>query len=108
MDSTAHRIVKQARDLLVDGLGLYAVVPAAATSAEIARALGHGLNADQADALGQIVGALWSLMDTDPAPPECQTCAEPLAQHTTGRPRRYCSSACRQADYRGRSARQAL
>lgn len=34
--------------------------------------------------------------------PMCLVCGKPLVQPETGRPRRFCSSACRQKDYRER------
>jgi endogenous inhibitor of DNA gyrase (YacG/DUF329 family) len=99
MDTTAHRIIKQARDLLVDGLGL--------GLNDLGHQAGagwkHGLNDAQANTLDSIVWRLWDLMEQDPAPPECQNCATALTQPKTGRPRRYCSPACRQADYRARN-----
>lgn len=98
MDTTAHRIIKQARDTLVDGLGLGWIEAAGPTDA----GRKHGISASQLDALRTIERELWRLLNDDPAPPECQTCAEPLTQPATGRPRRYCSDACRQADYRSR------
>jgi hypothetical protein len=97
MDTTAHRILKQARDLLVDGLDLYRldVFPS-----EPAR---HGMNDEQQAAVVEATRILWHLIDKDPSPPDCQNCATALVQPKTGRPRRYCSPACRQADYRARN-----
>ena len=37
----------------------------------------------------------WALTD-------CEHCGARLAQSSTGRPRRFCSTACKQAAYRGR------
>lgn len=102
MDTSAHRTIKQARDLLVDGLGLATVVPVGTSDEEIARLIGHGFTASQLVDLTRAASILWSVMTQDPAPPECQTCATPLIQPATGRPRRYCSAACRQADFRDR------
>jgi hypothetical protein len=90
MDTTAHRIVKQARDLLVDGLGLYSTIGSDP----------HGLNPDQRAAVVEASRILWDLLDKDPSPPECENCATALVQAPTGRPRRYCSDACRQQDAR--------
>lgn len=100
MDTTAHRIIHQARSLLVDKLGGCSIVSRDATWEEIAAAMGHGLSADQAQALVEVTQKLFHLMVTDPSPPECQNCATPLVQAPTGRPRRYCSDACRQQDAR--------
>jgi endogenous inhibitor of DNA gyrase (YacG/DUF329 family) len=41
-------------------------------------------------------------MVDDPNPPECVRCATALIKPDTGRPRRFCSDACRQDDYRER------
>ncbi len=98
MDTTAHRIIHQARSMLVDELGGCTIVPRDADRETIARTMGHGFNADQAEQLVHICSQLMSLMLDDPAPPECGNCAEPLIQAHTGRPRRYCSDACRQQD----------
>lgn len=94
MDITAHRTIKQARDLLVDGLlvnswGRQVAIP-------------HGMTEDQWNEIVAVAERLWLLMTQDPAPPECQECATPLIQPATGRPRRYCSNACRQAGFRSR------
>jgi hypothetical protein len=96
MDTTAHRIIHQARSLLVDRLGGAGIVRRDATWEEIAESIGHGLSAEQAQALVEVTQTLLSLMLDDPAPPECQNCAEPLVQAPAGRPRRFCSDACRQ------------
>ncbi len=100
MDSTAHRIIHQARSLLVDRLGGAGIVPRGASWDEIAAAIGHGLSAEQAQALVEVTQTLFHLMVTDPSPPECQNCATALVQAPTGRPRRYCTDACRQQDAR--------
>lgn len=94
MDSAAHRIMKNARDLLVDGLlvnswGRQVAIP-------------HGMTEDQWNEVVAVADRLWRLIVDDPAPPACMTCATALVQPATGRPRRYCSAACRQADYRDR------
>jgi hypothetical protein len=102
MDTTAHRILHRARSLLVDRLGGAGIVRRDATWEEIAESIGHGLDAEQAQALIEITQRLWHLMVTDPAPPECQNCCTPLTQARTGRPRRFCSDACRQQDARNR------
>jgi hypothetical protein len=106
MDATAHRIIKQARDTLVDGLGFSRIVPATATVNERAESVGHGLNVEQFEALAKMTEDLYALMVDDPNPPECVYCDSPIATAATGRPRRYCSDACRQADYRERQASQ--
>jgi hypothetical protein len=100
MDNSAHRIIHQARSLLVDKLGGAGIVRRDATWQEIADHIGHGLNADQAQALVEVTQTLFHLMVTDPSPPECQNCATALVQAPTGRPRRFCSNACRQEDAR--------
>jgi len=101
MDTTAHRIIKQARDTLVDGLRL--------GLNDLAHRPGepwtHGLSDDQAIELDRISWALWGVMNDDPSPPECQNCATGITQPRTGRPRRYCSDACRSADHRAKSSR---
>ncbi len=104
MDTTAHRIIKHARDMLVDDLGGCQIVSRDATWPEIAAAMGHGFNAEQAQALVDVTNQLWRLMMDDPAPPECQNCCTPLTQARTGRPRRFCSDACRSSDARARAA----
>ena len=88
MDITAHRILKKARTDLVEGL--------LTLRSQDAR----GVDAAQVAALQALTAGLWRLMNDDPSPPECQTCATPIAQGPTGRPRRYCSDACRQQDAR--------
>jgi hypothetical protein len=103
MDTTAHRIIHQARSLLVDRLGGCTVVARDASWEDIAAAMGHGLDAGQAQALVEITQRLYHLMVTDPAPPECQSCATPLVQAPTGRPRRFCSDVCRSVDARDRA-----
>ncbi len=103
MDTTAHRVIKSARDSLVDRLGGAAIVRREATWDEIAAAMGHGLNATQARDLVDITNRLWNLMSEDPSPPDCQNCATALTQPATGRPRRFCSDACRSADARARA-----
>jgi hypothetical protein len=103
MDSTAHRIIHQARSLLVDQLGGAGIVRRNASWLEIADSIGHGLDAEQAQALIEVTQKLFHLMVTDPSPPECQTCATALVQAPTGRPRRFCSDACRSADARARA-----
>jgi hypothetical protein len=92
MDTTAHRILKNARDLLVDGLVIDGT----------AHGTAHGLSRAQQQQLQIVTSTLWHLIDDDPTPPDCQTCATPLPEDRGGRPRRYCSNACRQADYRAR------
>jgi hypothetical protein len=100
MDTAAHRIIKQARDTLVDGLRL--------GMNDLGHRPGepwaHELNDDQAAEVDRIVWALWDVMCDDPSPPECQNCATPLVQASTGRPRRFCSDACRSADARARAS----
>jgi hypothetical protein len=85
MDTTAHRIIKQARDILTDGLHDWPE---------------RGLTVDQADELARIDSALADLLTNDPAPPACPTCCTPLIQPTTGRPKTFCSDACRQQQAR--------
>jgi hypothetical protein len=131
MDTTAHRIIHQARSILVDQLGGAGIVRRDATWQEIADHIGHGLDAEQAQALIEVTQRLYHLMASDPSPPECQNCCTPLvtgcahafdarncpeiggpcpdardalAKPKTGRPRRFCSDACRQQDARYRSA----
>ena len=106
MDATAHRIIKAARDTLVDGLDFFTIVSATATAKERAESIGHGLNVEQFELLAKITDDLYALMVDDPNPPECIHCGTALIQLDTGRPRRFCSDACRQADYRERVAAQ--
>ncbi len=108
MDTTAHRIIHQARSMLVDELNGCAFVPTDADRDTIARAMGHGFNADQAEQLVSICSQLMSLMLDDPAPPECETCATPITQPATGRPRTYCRDACRQQQARLRRIQSAI
>jgi endogenous inhibitor of DNA gyrase (YacG/DUF329 family) len=102
MDATAHRMIKAARDTLVDGLDFLTIVSATATAKERADSVGHGLNVEQFELLAKITDDLYALMVDDPNPPECVHCGTALIQPDTGRPRRFCSDACRQADYRER------
>ncbi|MGH9070506.1 MAG: hypothetical protein ACRDX8_04920 [Acidimicrobiales bacterium] len=102
MDATAYRIIKQARDALVDGLGLSAITRATATAEDRAASLGHNLNVEQFEALARISEELYCLMMDDPSPPVCVQCGTTLLQTGIGRPRRFCSDACKQADYRDR------
>jgi hypothetical protein len=103
MDTTAHRIIHQARSLLVDQLGGSMIVHRDDDPATIARKRGHGFNVDQVERLDHICSQLMGLMLDDPAPPECQECATPITQAATGRPRLYCSDACRSAAARART-----
>jgi hypothetical protein len=102
MDAPAHRIIKAARDTLVDGLDFVTIVSATATARERAESVGHGLNVEQFEVLAKIIHDLYALVVDDPNPPECVHCGTALIQPDTGRPRRFCSDACRQADYRDR------
>lgn len=102
MDAAAHRIIKQARDLLVDGLRLGLNDIAHVNSPPVPYP--HGLDTDQARELDRIVWQLWDIMGNDPAPPECAHCGDPITQPRTGRPRRFCNDACKAADYRARQA----
>ena len=102
MDATAHRIIKAARDTLVDGLDFFTIVSATATVEERADSVGHGLNVEQFEVLAKITEHLYALLVDDPNPPECVHCGTALIQPDTGRPRRFCCDACRQADYRDR------
>jgi hypothetical protein len=102
MDATAHRIIKAARDTLVDGLDFLTIVSATAPAKERADSVGHGLNVEQFELLAKITDDLYARMVDDPNPPECIHCGTALIQPDPGRPRRFCSDACRQADYRER------
>jgi hypothetical protein len=94
MDTTAHRILKHARDSLVDGLrlGLNDLVH----HPDWPEVWAHGMTTEQAVKIDKIVWDLWDVMDNDPSPPDCQECATPIEQPATGRPRRFCGDACRQ------------
>ena len=96
---------------MVDGLQLYAIFPKSATPAEMASQLPGDFTTEQFQALCRISEELWSLMESDPFPPECQVCGEPLPRleptlfrQSSGRPRRYCSDTCRQTAWRERQA----
>jgi recombinational DNA repair protein RecR len=92
MDTEAHRILKRARDDLVEGfrLGLIGIGP------RTGEGLAHGMTEEQESLIDGIIWQLWDVMDNDPSPPDCQECATPIEQPATGRPRRFCSDACRQ------------
>jgi hypothetical protein len=97
MDTYAQRTILNARALLVDGLAPGLVFgDTAGDRLELAARIGHGLTDEQAWLLVDLASALHRLVLDDPAPPECQNCAEPLVQAPLGRPRRFCSDACRQ------------
>ncbi len=85
MDSTAHRLIQNAHDSLTAGLH---------------DRLGRGLTIDQEDSLNHVLWTLWNLISKDPDPPACPTCCTPLIQPTTGRPKIFCSDACRQQQAR--------
>jgi len=96
MDTTAHRTLKATRDNLVETFRLGLLDLAHRPE----HGWPHGVNQDQAAEIDSIVWRLWDLMTNDPTPPECQNCATGITQPTIGRPRRYCSDACRQQDAR--------
>lgn len=102
MDVVAHRIISQARALLVDELRLGSNGPGQDSAPRVPHP--HGLDDDQARQLDRIARELWEVMSSDPAPPECAHCASPIAQPLTGRPRKFCDDACKAADYRARRA----
>jgi hypothetical protein len=90
-------VLKAARDQIVDGLQLWAIVPASATPAEIAAGVPGNLSTSQCQEICEIPERLWSLMLDDPSPPDCQYCGEALPgqssraslfdePQTTGRP----------------------
>jgi hypothetical protein len=92
MDTSAHRLLIRIRSDLVDGL-----LPGRAVDE-------HRLNDDQVVAIQKVANDLWRILNDDPQPPECQNCATALEHAPTGRPRRYCSDACRQQDARSLSS----
>jgi len=94
MDTSAHRTLKTARDQLTELL-------------TFTGQLQHRLSEEQVDDLMAVTRQLWRLMNDDPSPPECQNCATGLTQGPTGRPRRFCSDACRSADARARASFEA-
>lgn len=110
MDSQQHRLIKEARDTLVDGFGLFRTVKKSTPPADIAADL--GLDELQLRQLSQVAQTLWELMLDDPYPPACLECGQSLPTPAVprlwgqslskGRPRQYCSDACRQAAYRDR------
>jgi hypothetical protein len=73
MDATGHRIIKAARDTLVDGLDFAGLVRATATVEERADSVGHGLNVEQFEALAKITADLYALMEDDPNLPSVST-----------------------------------
>jgi hypothetical protein len=83
MDTPAQRKITTARLALLD-------------------ALGDRLDIWQTAEVSRIASALHHLVLTDPAPPECPTCATFLLQPATGRLRTYCTDACRQQAARRR------
>lgn len=103
MDIHAHNIIKRARDTLVDGLVLDTVVPSSRSAARRAAIVGHGVTVEQLQQIEQIERLLWDLLSDDPEPPFCRWCAEPIMQVGRGRPRLFCSSPCRQAEWRFRT-----
>ncbi len=86
MDTDAQRNLNAARLTLLD-------------------ALEDRLDVWQTAAVARMVEDLARLVAEDPAPPACLACASRLVQPATGRPRAYCSDACRQQAARSRSAR---
>ncbi len=54
---------------------------------------------DSASTLMARIEQMWADRDD---PTECETCATPISRDDFGRPRKYCSDACRQAAYRRR------
>jgi len=98
MDTEAHRILKRARDGLVEGfrLGLMGIGPR--TGEELA----HEMTEEQESLIDGIIWQLWDVMENDPYPPDCQECATLLPRGVLergaimGRPKRFCSDACRQ------------
>lgn len=52
-----------------------------------------------AQVLQAAIEEVWADRDD---PTECENCATPIARDRFGRPRRYCSDACRQSAYRSR------
>lgn len=98
MDTSTYRTIDRARDLLLDGLGLSAVVSVRGTAAEKAAAVGHGLSADQVTALLRVTEVLWDVLVDDVAPSRCGHCGTRIdPMPATGRPKRFCSNGCREA-----------
>jgi len=56
---------------------------------------------DVEDALGLRRAVVVSVRE---GPTECENCATPIARDSYGRPRQYCSDACRQSAYRFRKS----
>ena len=116
MNSLAHRTIKAARDELVEGFQLFAVYPKGTSVNDMADQAPGQLTVSQFQELCEITQRLRALMTDDPYPPECQVCGEPLPALSTahfagwgsplGRPRKFCSNKCRQADYRERHAQE--
>ena len=110
VNSLQHRTVKEARDALVDVFGLDRVVKKATPVEELAAHV--NLDTAQYWEVCDLAERMWRLMVDDPYPPQCAECAEPLPTPAVprlmggtlrpGRPRQYCSDACRQAAYRAR------
>ncbi len=92
MDTAAHRLLRTAHRTLLDlGYG------------EADERQARGLTDDQHQDVGQALTIIERLIGNDPEPPACPNCCTPLTQPATGRPRRFCSDACRQQE--ARSAR---
>lgn len=54
---------------------------------------------DAADVLKAVIEEQWADRDD---PTECENCATRIARDNFGRPRKFCSDACRQSAYRSR------
>lgn len=54
---------------------------------------------DAATELRAVIEQAWADRDD---PSECENCATPIARDNFGRPRKFCSDACRQSAYRAR------
>ena len=110
MNTLQHRTVKEARDALVEVFWLDRVVKKNTPIEELAAQV--NLDAGQYLEVCELAERMWRLMVDDPYSPQCLECGEALPTPAVprmaegslrpGRPRQYCSDACRQAAYRAR------
>ncbi len=98
MDTTAHRVIQRAREMMVDTLNLNMIID---------QEPNHGLSREQQEKLRLVCFDLLSVMLDDPAPPNCIECDAEISQPATGRPRQFCGVQCRQrAAYYAKTAGQ--
>ncbi len=100
MDTYAQRTILNARAVLVAGLAPTLGYDEDERGIALAARMGHGLTDRQALAIADVATALQLLVLDDADPPACPTCCTPLIQPATGRPKTFCSDACRQQQAR--------